>query len=202
MYPARTLLALLLLSALAALPTAAQTVIDFESVPSCDNVRPNMGVHEGVDFLDQWTCYGFPQSPFTPSSGSNRIYAHDGGDYLPSAFFEFVDGPTVFQGAYFAGTSDTDVFFRMFLSGTLVGTSSSLVLSSTPMFLTSGHAGAVDRVEVVGSNPGLWVLDDLTYGTDDAVGVAPEPATMLLLGSGLLGLGTIAARRRRHGMTE
>lgn len=176
-----------LLFAVAA-PLTAQTVIDFESVAVCDNARPNMGVYAGIDFLSQWTCYDSPQPPFNPASGTNRIYAVDGTANAASGFFDFVGGAGTFYGAYMAGSAE--VMFRMFLTGSLVATSSTLLTTGTPTYLSSGYGGAVDRVEVVGTDVN-WVLDDLT------VDVVPEPMSVILLSTGLLGIAGVAYRRRR-----
>lgn len=177
---------------LASEPVKAQSVIDFESVANCDNSRPNMFVYSGIDFLGQWTCYGFAQSPYTPQSGINRLYAVLNGQNASSARFKF-QAPSSFLGAWFSGSS-TNIFYRLFNGGNLVYTSTGSGLSSTPLFLSSGYNGAVDEVEVSGSDV-QWVMDDLTFNAT----VAPEPASMLLLGSGLAGIGAAARRRRRKG---
>ncbi len=149
-----------------------------------------MFVYSGIDFLGQWTCYSFSQPPYTPQSGTNRLYATSGGANASSARFRFLTAST-FLGAWFSGASQS-IFFRLFSGGNLVHTSSSSSLTSSPTFSATGYGAAVDEVEVVGSDV-QWVMDDLTYGAS----VTPEPATMLLLGSGLAGIGAAARRRRR-----
>jgi hypothetical protein len=151
-----------------------------------------MFVYSGIDFLGQWTCYAFAQPPYTPQSGTNRLYAQSGGANAASARFRFLSASS-FLGAWFSGFATTNVFFRLFSGGNLVHTTGSLAaLGATPTFLATGYGAAVDEVEVVGSDV-QWVMDDLTYGAS----VTPEPATMLLLGSGLAGIGAAARRRRR-----
>ena len=178
------------LLALVASPAHSQTVIDFESVAACDNVSPNMGVFAGVDFRSEWTCYSFAQPPYNPSSGTNRLYAVSGSSNASTGSFAF-SGPQAFLGAFFAGSAD--VTFNMYLGNTLVASSSTLTTTSTPTFLSSGYAGNVDEVQVVG-NSVQWIMDDLTYGS--AVSVVPEPGSILLVALGLAGVA--AVRRRRQ----
>ena len=183
---------LALFLALAARPAAAQTVETFEGFGSCDN-STNMGVFNGINYLSEFVCYAYPQSPYNASSGTNRLRINNG-ITVSYAEFSFLS-PTTFQGAWFAG-SGPSVYFELYLSNGLVSTSGSLGTSSTPTFLATNYFGNVDKVRLIGGN-GQVVLDDLTWGgpTD----VVPEPASMTLLATGLGLLG--AARRRRQKST-
>jgi len=168
----------------------AQTVQTFEDFNPCDNTPDNVGLYGGVNYLNQWTCYGFSQPPFTPQSGTNRVYAALGGSNSNSASFSFA--ATTFAGAWFSGSATVN--FQLFFLGNPVATSGPLSTSGTPSFLGSGYSGLVDRVTVNG-NSIQWVMDDVTFGA--AVTSTPEPATIALLGSGLLAIGALARRRRR-----
>ena len=53
---------------------------------------------------------------------------------------------------------------------------------------------------VFASNLGLLLTDDINAFSDSptgAIGVIPEPSTLLLLASGLVGMGTLTRKRTR-----
>ena len=168
--------------------SAGAQVQTFEDYSPCINA--SVGIYGGVNYLLQWTCYGDPQPPYNPHSGTNRVYASAGGTNAASGAFTFA--PTAFLGAWFSGSATVN--FQLFFGGSLVATSSSLSTTATPSFLAAGYAGPVDRVSVVGNSVN-YIMDDVTFG--NAATVTPEPSTLVLMGSGLLGIAGFVGRRRR-----
>lgn len=165
---------------------SAQTVVTFETGANCDNFA-RLAVVQGVDFLEQWSCFGFDQSPYTAHSPTNRAYT---AITVRSASFAFA-APTVFDGAWFAGVGD--MTFDLYRGGALVGSSSSLTISDVPAFLASGYRGVVDSVTVNGSTE-RYVMDDVTYGGSAVT--APEPGSLGLVAGGLLAVGAWRRRAR------
>lgn len=170
MFRALAGICLLLLTALC----ASGAVLNFENLSGQAYLAVN---YAGLTWSDGWEYYDWTQDPYNPSSGIVRVYDNTGS--APPRFWFAT--PTVFDGAYFSGKESAQ--FEMYLSGGLVATSSTIALSSTPIYLASGYAGLVDEVHLIVSQ-GSFVMDDLSYASTQ--GVVPEPGSGLLLGAGLL----------------
>jgi hypothetical protein len=103
-------------------------------------------------------------------------------------------GPT----AYAVYTS-VDGFASPILSGVLAPEASSYSHHATSLSflgLSAFEARIVTTGEPTGGWIGVWAVDNVTLSADTATTV-PEPASLLLLGTGLAGLVRVARRRRQ-----
>ena len=175
-------------------PFASATVLTFDDIVGPDGFASVPGNYGGLD----WSSSGFSvftseQAPFVAHSGQGRV-ATDWTDGGPVASTVRFVAPTIFQGAWFSGYSDSSVRFDLYFAGKLVATSASLQLSDTPAFLNASWGGAIDAVVVSSGFQASYVMDDMSFVSAAPV---PEPGTLAQLLAGLGLAGSILLRRSR-----
>ena len=176
---------LMVLMAVSGVQAAPTTVLNFDDLINGSSAHPLPVDYAGLNWDTEWFWWSWAQDPYNPSSPDTRIATHNYGGWID---FSPLGTPVIFEGAYFSGMPEAVMYFEGYLGGNLVGTSSTLVPSSTPTFLAANFGGPVDYVNVISANINQFAMDDVTYQT------IPAPGAILL---GSIGMGIVSWLRRR-----
>jgi hypothetical protein len=191
-------------------PARAQTILNFEDLTTPGEVPIPVG-YGGLDWSNMF--YVNASIPTLNPSGyrngrvSGDVVAFNGGGAGAAVTASAGSGPFDFYSAYLtaAWNDGLDFVARGFRGGTEVFTQALVLNTSGPTHaifdftdvdrVTFETSGGVDNPVMLGGGT-HFAMDDVQLGAPIDSTVTPEPISLVLLGTGLAGVGVVSRRRR------
>ena len=180
--------------------SAGATVLGFDDIAPTSSFEPIPNGYGGFSWDNFYymnqnypLSKGFPDTGYKNGTVSGDYSAFNG--YGEFASLNINSGVFDFVGAYLTsawqdGNSVTVEGYLGGPMGILVDAMTVTVNTDIPTWVDFNFVG-IDSL-VFSSTEKQFVLDDFTYNSSTPV---PEPATMLLLGAGLLGMGVVGRKK-------
>jgi hypothetical protein len=159
----------------------------------------------GVETSNSYILYGNTTTPITGAAlfpSMNNVVINEDGNIGAGQTAISSNNPFNFDGAYFGAwtQNDNSIFYGAssitingYLNNALIGTQT-FNISPGSLQWVAGTLKGINKLEFLptdGSGGYYFLMDNFTYSQ------APIPASVLLLGSGLLGMGLVGRRRQR-----
>lgn len=159
---------------------AAQTIVDFEGIPSWGTIEDF--VYGGISGWNNAGSLSNHSGLTPPVLGENYFSSFPSGGEL-----HFDLAPVIFEGMYYKSLFDSNsqVIYDLYYQNQLVYSAPFDPVNEPQdiYWLASGYSGLVDKIYFYGTSDGV-IIDNLTYSTT----TVPVPGAIWLFGSGLAGL--------------
>lgn len=166
---------------------ASANVITFDNLHGADYLPTH---YAGLNWEPAWQYFDQVQSPYTASSGTERIFS-----YAYGGFIGFGQDVT-FLGSWLASArADQQMWWEGYENGVKLFESQHFA-GGTQQFINLNWVG-VDYVKFVSTEQTYFVLDDITYEPIYPGTLVPEvSATALLLGLAVITMFSFTRRSR------